>query len=85
MYNRDAHTFEAEGAARLGTSWDFERSCLTVYCRNLYLVAKGSLRETDGQFVEDIVALPLKELVRLDGENNIQVTKIGRASCRERV
>ena len=52
------------------------RHCrLSIDRWHFYLVAEGGLRKADRQFVEDIVALAFEKLVRLDGEDDVQVAR----------
>ena len=75
MHDRHAHALEAERAVALRARRDLERGCFAVHRGHLNLIAKGGLGKADGQFVDDVVALPFEERVRLDGENNVQVAR----------
>src|ERR1051326_8088928 len=75
MYHGYAHAFEAEGAIALRARRDLERGRFVVYGGDLHLITKGCLGEANGQFIDNVVALPLEELVRFYGENNVQVAR----------
>src|SRR5205085_16259 len=66
---------ETEGAIALRAGRDLERSCFTVYGWNFHLITQGSLGEANGQFIDDVVSLPLEELVRFYRKDNVEVTR----------
>src|SRR6266550_270602 len=74
MYHGYTHAFEAEGATALSARRNLERGCFAVHGGNLHLITKGCLGKANGQFIDNVVALPLEELVRFYRENNVQVT-----------
>src|SRR5947209_748088 len=75
MYDRHTHTLEPEGATALCSSWNANYRCLTIDCGYLDLVAEGCLSEADGQFVVNVVALPLEVGVRLHTQNDVQIPR----------
>src|SRR6266516_2267438 len=75
VYYRYPHPLEAERAITLCTSRNLEIRCLAIHCRHFNLVSEGCLSKADRQFIQNVVALPLEELVRLYRENNIQVAR----------
>src|SRR5437764_1191541 len=74
MHYWNAHTFEPEGATALRTGRYLEHRRLTIYRWHLNLISKRRLSKADWQFIEDVIALALEELVRFNGEHNVQVT-----------
>ena len=81
VYHRHTHALETEGATALRASRNLERGCFTVYRRNLHLITKGSLGEANRQFIDDVIALPLEEAVRLDVQHHVQVAVNAASGC----
>ena len=75
MYHGHTHALEAERSTALRTGGNLENRCLAIYGGHFNLVAEGSLRKADRQFIEDIVPLPFEELVRFYRQYDIQVPR----------
>src|SRR6266516_1486144 len=73
MHDGNSHALETERTTTLRSRRDLEQSRFRVNSGHLHFVAKGSLREADGQFVDDIVALALEERMGLDGKDDVEI------------
>src|SRR5215813_4974130 len=73
--HRYTHAFEAEGTVTLCAGGNFEGSCFTIDGWHLDFVAKSSLGETDGQFIDDIIALALEDMMRLYTKDDIEIAR----------
>src|SRR5262249_20795572 len=65
----------AEGTVTLCAGGNFGGSCFTIDGWHLDFVAKSSLGETDGQFIDDIIALALEDMMRLYSKDDIEIAR----------
>src|SRR5207237_120767 len=69
-----AFAFNPEHCAGLGARRNLDRG-LAVQSRHADFGAEGGLDKINGDFAQEIVGFTLENLVRLDVENNVQITR----------
>src|SRR5579859_827790 len=74
MHDGHAHALQAEAAAALRSGWNLD-CCLAFQCAHGHFRAQRCLAETQRQLVDDVVALPLEERMRLHGQADIEVAR----------